>query len=249
VGVVQNLLQQAETVLEFDLTAEAAGSAGAQAAAMARRELTAAPAGSDHQLAWARGFAATARSAHDYALLQALLDGSETIDGLTVDADLRWSFLHSLARGGRADQSALDAELVRDATAAGRRKHAGALAARPTAQAKAAAWKLAVECADQPNDLLREVLLGFATAPETPELLRPYVEPYFAALDELWAKRSIENARRIAMLAFPRGVVEEETLARADRWLAEAGHAPALRRLVLEARDDLARALRARNAG
>jgi aminopeptidase N len=249
VGVVQNLLQQTETVLEFYLAPDAAKRAARRVAAMARRELAAAAPGSDHQLAWARGFAAAARSADDLALLNALLEGGETIDGLAVDADLRWTFLHALARCGRADQTRLDAELVRDATAAGRRKHAGCMAARPAAEAKQAAWKLALESGDQPTDLLRELLLGLAATPDLPDLVRPFVEPYFAALDQMWSQRSIENARRIAALAFPGHVVEEETLERADRWLGEDGHVPALRRLVLEARDDLARALRARAVG
>ncbi|MBS2965846.1 aminopeptidase N [Actinocrinis puniceicyclus] len=248
VGVVQNLLQQTETVLEFYLSPDAAQQAAGPAAAMAGRELAAAAPGSDHQLAWARGFAAIARSDADHTLLEALLDGSVSIDGLVVDADLRWTFLHALARGGRARQDDLDAQLVRDATAAGRRKHAGCMAARPTRDAKDAAWKLAVQSGDQPTDLLREVLFGFAATGGRPQLLRPFVEPYFAALDEVWKSRSIENASRIAALAFPSHVVEEATLDRADRWLDEDGHAPALRRLVLEARDDLRRALRARGA-
>jgi aminopeptidase N len=42
-------------------------------------------------------------------------------------------------------------------------------------------------------------------------------------------------------------VVEPRTFESTDRWLAEDAHAPALRRLVLEARDDLARALSARS--
>ncbi|MGH6654859.1 MAG: hypothetical protein ACRDVE_06600, partial [Actinocrinis sp.] len=41
-------------------------------------------------------------------------------------------------------------------------------------------------------------------------------------------------------------LVEPGTLERANAWLAQDGHAPALRRLVTEARDDLARALNAR---
>src|SRR6185437_5198386 len=119
----------------------------------------------------------------------------------------------------------------------------------PSAEAKQAAWKLALESGDQPTDLLRELLLGLAATPDRPDLVVPFVEPYFAALDEVWSRRSIENSRRIAALAFPSHVVEEATLTRADRWLGEDGHAPALRRLVLEARDDLARAFRARAAG
>jgi aminopeptidase N len=249
VGVAQNLLHQTETVLEFYLAPQAAQEGARRAAAMTRRELTAAIPGSDHQLTWARGFAAAARSQDDFALLEALLEGTQTIDGLALDAHLRWTFLRALARGGRADQSRLDAELVRDATASGRRKHAGCLAARPTAEAKQAAWQLAVGSGDQPTDLLDEVLLGFGAASDRPQLLRPFVEPYFAALDETWAQRSIENALRVAELAFPSRLIDEETLARTDGWLGEDGHAPALRRLVLEARDDLARAIRAQRSG
>ncbi len=248
VGVVQNLMQQTSTVLDLYLTPEAADLAARQAAAMARRELAAAEPRSDRQLVWARALASTAHGEQDYALLEGLLDGSNAIDGLRVDADLRWTFLYAVARGGRAGQAALEAALEHDATAAGRRKLAGCLAARPTAEAKQEAWRLAMESGDQPTDLLRELLVGLGATDRT-ELLRPFVEPYFDSLDLMWAQRSIENSRRIAVLAFPSRVVEPETLARADRWLAEEGHAPALRRLVLEVRDDLARALRARSVG
>jgi aminopeptidase N len=248
IGVVQNLMQQTGTVLALYLRPELAEAAGELAAGTARRELAAAAGGSDHQLVWARALAETARSDEDYAALGGLLDGSRVIEGLTVDTDLRWVFLRALARGGQLGQTELDAELERDATAAGRRKRAGCLAARPTAEAKAAAWALAVESGNQPTDLLRELLTGLGAA-DRPELLRPFVEPYFSALDKVWADRTIENATRIAALGFPGRLVEQATLARTDAWLAEDGHAPALRRLVLEARDDLARALRARRVG
>jgi len=248
IGVVQNLMLQTGTVLDFYLRPELVGAAAELAAGTARRELAAAGPGSDHQLVWARALAETARGDDDYRALEGLLDGSQVVEGLTVDADLRWVMLRALARDGRVGQPELDAELERDATAAGRRKQAGCLAARPTAEAKAAAWALAVESGDQPTDLLRELLNGLSGTDRL-DLLRPYVEPYFGVLDKVWADRTIENATRIAALGFPSRLVEPDTLARTDAWLAEDGHAPALRRLVTEARDDLARALRARDAG
>jgi aminopeptidase N len=65
-------------------------------------------------------------------------------------------------------------------------------------------------------------------------------------LEKVWGERSIEIALRIVSGLFPRLVTTPATLARTDDWLTEhATAAPALRRLVLEARDDLARALRA----
>jgi aminopeptidase N len=214
---------------------------------MALRELRAAPAGSDHQLAWARFFAGHADRPEDFELLEALLEGGGEIDGLAVDADLRWRLLIALAAAGRADRDRIEAELERDRTASGHRHHAEALAARPTPEAKAEVWEYFEGGRDQPKDLLRAVFSGFARAGQLP-LIAPYTERYFSALDRIWAERTIENASTLVREAFPELSVDEATLARADAWLAEPGHAPALRRLVSEARDDLARALRARAA-
>ena len=245
VGVLSNLLRQTSFVLDYYLTAEGRAAALEPAAEMAERELRAAPPGSDKQLAWARFFANAGCRPRDHAFLTGLLDGTVTLEGLTVDADLRWEFLLGLAGAGAADQERIDAELERDRTASGHRNHAGALAARPLPEAKAEAWRRTVtEPGDQPKDLIHALLTGLATAGQQ-ELLTGYVEPYFAALDRIWAERTIENASAIVSLAFPGLLVDERTLAAADAWLA-GQHAPALRRLVLEERDDLARALRAR---
>jgi aminopeptidase N len=235
IGVLANLLRQAGTVLDLYLSPEN------RAAALG------APAGSDHQLAWARFFAAAAARPRDHELLGALLDGSATLSGLAVDTDLRWEFLLALASAGLADRARLDAELAADETASGRRKHAGCLAARPLAEAKAEIWRTVTASGDQPNDLLSALLDGFRRADQA-ELIAPYAEPYFAALDEIWAQRTIENATTIVTGAFPAFLVDGRTLALADEWLAGPEHAPALRRLVSEGRDDLARALRARAA-
>ena len=247
VGVLGNLLRQAGFVLDHYLSGPNRAAALGEAAQMAERELLAAPAGSDQQLIWARFFATVAEGPAGLALLVGLLDGTRTLAGLAVDADLRWEFLLGLAAAGAADDARLAAELARDETASGRRKYAGCLAARPLAQAKAEAWQAAVQSGDQPKDLLAARLAGFARAGQR-ELTAPYAPAYFEALDRIWAERTIENAATIAVQGFPRMLVDEDTLALADAWLA-GEHAPALRRLVLEGRDDLARALRARAAG
>jgi aminopeptidase N len=211
---------------------------------MAKRELRAAEPASDKQLAWARFYAKAAEQPQDLDYLAALLDGSAELEGLTVDADLRWEFLLGLAGAGVADKARIDAELDRDKTASGHRNHAGCLAARPLAEAKADVWHTVMAPADHPNDLLRALLNGFNRAGQS-QLLTAYAEPYFESLDRIWADRTIENASTIVSGAFPEVLVNERTLALADTWLA-GEHAPALRRLVSEARDDLARALRAR---
>ena len=111
--------------------------------------------GSDQQLAWARTLAATSRyDAGRLDLLRGILDGSTVIEGLAVDAELRWNLWHALAANGQASQEQLDQELARDNTAAGKSGHATALAARPEASVKAAAWEAAVHGTGLSNQLL-----------------------------------------------------------------------------------------------
>ena len=246
VAVLSNLLAQAEFVLTFYLNDANRIAAQEQVAALAERELSAAASASDKQLAWARFYATAGSRPQDLDYLNALLEGTAELEGLTMDADLRWEFLLGLTAAGKADKPRIDAELARDQTASGHRNHAGCLASRPLPEAKAEVWRKVMAPGDQPNDLLRALLSGFNRAGQT-KLLAEYAEPYFESLDRIWAERTIENASAIVSGAFPELLVNERTLALADGWLA-GEHAPALRRLVSEARDDLARALRARAA-
>jgi aminopeptidase N len=72
------------------------------------------------------------------------------------------------------------------------------------------------------------------------------VAPYFAALTRIWRQRTNETAQNIVVGLFPTLLAEASTVAAADAWLGEhANAAPALRRLVGESRDGVARALRA----
>jgi aminopeptidase N len=180
----------------------------------------------------------------DFALLRGLLDGTESVDGLDVDQELRWVFLEPLAAHGVADEKALAEELARDDTASGRRHQVRCLAARPLPEVKAQAWAQVVESDALSNALVEATIAGFAQ-PAQRELLAPYAEKYFAAIERVWAERSIQIGMDVVRGLFPSLQSTPETLAAADAWLeSHRDAAPALRRLVLEARDDLARALR-----
>ncbi|MFD7976193.1 aminopeptidase N [Streptomyces sp. NPDC059071] len=209
------------------------------------RELRLAEPGSEHQLTWARFFAAVASSEADLQLLEGLLDGSAAVDGLDVDQELRWAFLEPLATHGRADEARIGAELSRDDTATGKRHQVRCLAARPSAAVKAQAWSQVVESDALSNALVEATIAGFVR-PSQRELIAPYAEKYFAVIERIWAERSIQIGMDVVRGLFPGLQDRPETLAATDAWLGEhADAAPALRRLVLEARDDLARALRA----
>ena len=108
------------------------------------RELAlAAEAGSDHQLTFVRSYAGAARSEQALSFVEALLDGTEQLEGLAVDQDLRWSLVTSLAAAGRAGDR-IEQELAQDSTISGQEHAAAARAAQPDADAKAEAWRLAV---------------------------------------------------------------------------------------------------------
>ncbi|HET7328640.1 MAG TPA: ERAP1-like C-terminal domain-containing protein, partial [Nocardioidaceae bacterium] len=250
VGVLQSLHQQARTALTQYAAPEWRPVGGRLLAAGARSALHEAVAGSDHQLAWARFFASVAATEADLSLLHGLLSGPDAVDGLDVDQDLRWSVLERLAAHGVANEQTLRAELGRDDTASGARQLARCLAARPDPRAKAEAWCRVVESGELPNAMVDAVVAGFNQADQR-DLLAPYAPKYFAVLKAVWSQRSIEAAMRIVRGFFPALQTSQETLDATDGWLARASAPPALRRLVLEARDDLARTLHAqeRDAG
>ncbi|MET4591501.1 aminopeptidase N [Arthrobacter sp. 754] len=253
IGVLLNILDNAEAAVErFTPTVRRDTLRSGFLSAVDKQLDSAAP-GSDHQLAWARTLASVSR--HDAALLprlRGLLDGTEQVVGLAVDAELRWTLWHALAANGQATLAELDDELERDKTAAGKAGHATAAAARPDPGVKAAVWDAAVHGTELSNQILSATIAGFTTAPAA--VLEPYVEPYFECLRGVWDSRTIEIASRIVQGLYPHaqdlaaGMRPEQqpVVLRTGEWLAANTDAPAaLRRIVVEQRSHLLRELTA----
>ncbi|MEE4592227.1 aminopeptidase N [Streptomyces sp. DSM 41524] len=247
IGVVQSLHRQVKLALDLYAAPDWRETGLAQWTEATLDHLRAAAPGSDHQLAWARAFTATARTDAQLDLVSGLLEGTETIEGLTIDTELRWALLERLAATGRADEAAIAAELERDKTSAGERHAATARAARPTPQAKAEAWASVVESDKLPNAVQEAVIGGFIQTDQR-ELLAPYAEKYFAVAKDVWNSRSHEMAQQIVVGLYPSLQVSPETLDATDAWLASAEPTAALRRLVTESRAGIDRALRAQAA-
>jgi aminopeptidase N len=209
-----------------------------------RKLLENAEPGSDHQLTFARAYAAAAHSDQAVADLGALLDGSMAFDGLAVDADLRWLLLEGLARTGHADEERIAAELESDSTISGQEKAAACRAARPTAEAKAAAWEQAMVDPDVPNETHRSVASAF-NKPGQAEVLQPYVEKYLASVDSSWERLGAHKGAVALEHMFPRILASAELLERLDAWLETASANPGALRKVTEGRADVARALAA----
>ncbi|MFF2083603.1 aminopeptidase N [Nocardia sp. NPDC058176] len=200
--------------------------------------------GSGAQLAWARATAsaATVDPGRAADIRQILLGETPPPTGLALDPDLRWALWTALAATGAAEAADMDAELGRDATASGRTAHRRALSARPDPEVKAAAWTAALTDTTLTNDHLDAVIDGFRAGGHR-DLIARYDEEYFTALRPVWEQRSIEIARRIVLGLFP----ATDSLDQVDTWLTTNPNAPAaLRRLVIEQRDHLARDLRVR---
>jgi aminopeptidase N len=209
-----------------------------------RELLHAAEPGSDRQLTFARAYGGAVVSDAGKAEVTGLLDGSETIEGLEVDTDLRWMLLIGLAKVGAADDARIDQELDRDRTISGQEYAAAARASQPTAEAKAAAWAELVDNPDVPNETHRSIASSFMRFGQE-DVLEPYVERYLEAADTIWDRLGTHMASNALGSAFPLPLGSEDLVARVDRWLEESPANPAAKRFVQEGRADVLRALAA----
>ncbi|MFZ3452260.1 aminopeptidase N [Arthrobacter sp. 7Tela_A1] len=247
-SVVQVLLRQLATTLAFYVNPQDQQAMTAAAADSLWDLSRGADAGSDSQLQFVKAFASHAQTQEQLETVAGLLSGDLVLEGLEVGSDLRWELLVSLVAGGRAGEAEIAAELERDATATGALAAAGARAALPSAEAKAAAWEAIVERSDMPNAAQRAAIGGFSRVHDT-ALLEPYAEKYFGAIRAVWDSRTHEIAQQIVVGLYPSRLTTQATVDRTDAFLASLGdEAPALRRLLLESRDGVVRALKAQAA-
>ena len=255
IGVLLNVLGNASTAIERYIPAAERGTVRRGFLTAAADQLEAAGAG----LGPAAGVGPDGgrhqplRRRRSWTWLRGILDGSTVIEGLAVDAELRWNLWHALAANGQATPEQLDAELARDNTAAGKSGHATALAARPDAAVKAAAWEAAVHGTALSNQLLSATIAGFTTA--AAGLLAAYHRAVFrvprARLGgpehrdrQPDCARPLSRRRRTCRPADPAG--HAPVIVRTDTWLAAHPDAPrALRRIIIEQRSHLHRALTA----
>ena len=197
---------------------------------------------SDLQLLFAQAFLRVATTFEQNQRLLALLAGE--VVGLKIDADLRWLLVCALAERGLISKNDLDDELEKDNTTLGALGHGYALAAIPSAPAKEIAWEAII---DEGNSNAARVaaMKGFHR-PLQSALIESYIPKYFGSLDKIWAGKSLEAATQFVGLMFPAYATTQPTLDAANNWLNVSGKdSPSgLRRLVAEARDSLARALK-----
>jgi aminopeptidase N len=200
--------------------------------------------GSDNQLQYARAFVNNAVTPAQFDRLKAMLDGA--VNGLTVDAELRWYIFICGVKRGIFGPSEITAEGDRDKTAHGTQYVAYAHAAIPTKEAKVAAFK-SVTTDDLSNTIHSYKCRGFNESIHW-DLLEGFVDQYFDAILKVWETKGYEIAETTATLTFPTWAISEATVTKAQHWLDVTGKdsSNALRRSVTEGRDAMTRALKAR---
>jgi aminopeptidase N len=242
ISVTQTLLRQASiTVRRFADPAWRAEGLELMATGL-RALVTGAESGSDKQLAYVRAFASVATSEADLGFLAGLLSGAATLDGLSVDTDLRWALLHRLISRGVAGADAIDAELARDATDAGERHAATCRAAVPSAEAKRETWETLTD-GKLTIAMFRATLGGFAD-PDQDDLLSGYRGAYFEAVGPVWRDWSSAMAQDFVAGAYDICPVEAATVEATDAYIDAHQPPAALKRLLIEGRDEVVRALR-----
>jgi len=247
IGTLQRLLGQARAAIEVFGDPAHRVARLSRTAAVAWNQLQAAEPGGERQLAWIRAWASVAGSPEDRSAMHGLLDGSVRVPKLDVDTDIRWQLVGALAAQDPEAEPYIAAELERDATSQGRDHAAAARAARPSAQAKEEAWAAILRSPPLPTPTVTEIIQGFQRYGQR-ELLEPYAARYFEALPSLWEQGDVQTALAFTRGAFPHAIIDRTTLAATDRFLKERSPTGPARRLLVEGRDGIQRALAARAA-
>jgi len=193
-------------------------------------------AGKDDQLSIAltRGLAATTR---DTDLLVSWLTSGRTDTGVDLDPGLRWAVVARLCALGAMDAEQVEIERLDDGSLAGDLGAACALASRPTAEAKAAAWATMTE-PDVSNRMFEAQARGLWD-PEQVDLCAPYVDAYLAEAPGV-AERRGQGFSLVVGRAFPALEVSPAQRDRLAEVLASGSVPTVLARLWNDHLDDLA---------
>ena len=202
--------------------------------------------GSDAQLQFIKFFAVFASTPDLLDELQALRDGTKTLTGLKIDADLSWELLAGLVVGGRADSVQIEAALAADNTSNGQKAAAGARAMLPTQKDKQTAWQTLTKTNELSNILVDAASLGFVRVADA-SLLEPFVDEYFENAVRIWNSNTFKIAEYLIENLYPLPLASQELADKTSHWIdrPEIKEIPALRRILVESHASVVRALNA----
>ena len=200
----------------------------------------------DLRIIWARTLINLAITTDDVAHCTRLADGDLTVEGLTVDQDMRWEIaVRSVAYGLSGASDRVKAERQRDPSDRGQRQMLRAEVSVPDAKVKEAAWNRFLGDGYGSLHLTRAAMAGFHWWSQR-DLLAGYTERFFQEIPGVFERSENEFASTFFGSLFPTRV-EADVLERSQQLLATLDDSqPMLRRLLRESNDDLERALKCR---
>jgi aminopeptidase N len=211
--------------------------------AAARDAIREAPPG-DLRVLWARALTGLALTAEEAHIATELIDSPP--DGLAVDQDMRWSVaIRGVELGLEGAEQRLQAERERDPSDRGDRAMAQAEAVRPDPAVKQDVWDRLHHSGYASLRLALAAAGGFWRRSQR-ELLEPFVPRFFEGLPGLFSSWEQEAAKNYFQTFVPAYRVEDATVESIDAALSHDDIGPMLRRLLVEAKDDLERALACR---
>ncbi len=216
----------------------------AEMADVALEELQRSPSGGDLQSVWLRAFIGLATTDEQLARCQGFLEARELPAGVALDAELRWSLVHSLAARGAADETEIERALAADPSSTGMVRAEVARAARPTAAAKARAWARLAATDANAEEIIR-VGAGLGGLRHE-ELLQPYIPGLPKLFDDTLVSRGAEFISYLGDW-LPLSLAPSVELASCCREnLERQDLEPSLRRIFADLFEDTERRLRAR---
>lgn len=201
--------------------------------------------GTDRAVLWARALISLALSEGDARRAAEIVDDPPA--GLSIDQDMRWAVAvrwSALGIDGAADRLATERE--RDPSDRGDRAMAAAEAARPDPAVKADVWQRLHGDGYASLQLASAAAGGFWQRSQR-DLLEGFIGPFFEGVPGVFAEREPEAARAYFRTTFPGHRVDEDMRRRIAAVLERDDLGPMLRRMLREADDELARALKCRD--
>ena len=203
---------------------------------------------SDERILWGRAMFGFAIADDDISESLDIINGKASIKEFTPDQDMRWGVITSaIAAGFENAQSLVAEELANDPTDRGERAALRANTSVPNKETKDQAWdKFTSGSGYGSLHQTAAAMSGFLWWKQA-DLLTPYVERFFSEVTQVFETEENHFAQSYFGSLFPGYLVDYDLLEKCNRLLEKTpSDNQLLRRMLLEANDNLSRAIKCR---
>ena len=215
--------------------------------ALAKSQLAVAQ-NSDERILWGRAMFGFAIADDDISESLDIINGKASIKEFTPDQDMRWGVITSaIAAGFENAQSLVAEELANDPTDRGERAALRANTSVPNRETKDQAWNKFTSGSGYGSlHQTAAAMSGFLWWKQV-DLLTPYVERFFSEVTQVFETEENHFAQSYFGSLFPGYLVDYDLLEKSNSLLEKTpSENQLLRRMLLEANDNLSRAIKCR---